>query len=129
MGLMQAVGTVEVVDQYLDDPWQLALAQDSMTEARVMPWYRYTAQRDLQRAAQINAAIQGQRAPVQTDHESALARAMIYDADLFRAYEEIASLLSLPQEVIARPAMIERITEVVRAHEPLSPPDLLATSL
>jgi hypothetical protein len=33
------VGTVEVVQQHLDDPLALALAQDSMTETQVAPWY------------------------------------------------------------------------------------------
>lgn len=32
MGLMHAVGTVEVGRQHLDDPVALALAQDSMTD-------------------------------------------------------------------------------------------------
>jgi 2-polyprenyl-6-methoxyphenol hydroxylase-like FAD-dependent oxidoreductase len=37
MGLMHALGTVEVVRQHLDNPLALALAQDSMTETRVTP--------------------------------------------------------------------------------------------
>jgi hypothetical protein len=38
MGLMHALGTMEVVGQHLDNPLALALAQDSMTETRVTPF-------------------------------------------------------------------------------------------
>jgi len=46
MGLMHALGTVEVVGQHLNDPLALALAQDTMTETRVTPWYRNTIEVD-----------------------------------------------------------------------------------
>jgi hypothetical protein len=46
---------------------------------------------------------------------------MMYDADLFRAALEIVSLLRLPQELMAR-GMIDRIMEVARTHEAVSPP-------
>jgi hypothetical protein len=44
MGLMHAVGTVDVVGQHLDNTLVLALAHDSMTEKRVTPWYRNTVE-------------------------------------------------------------------------------------
>jgi hypothetical protein len=46
MGLMHALGTAEVVRQHLGDPLALTLAQDSMTETRVTPWYRDTIEVD-----------------------------------------------------------------------------------
>ena len=63
MGLMHALGTAEVVGQYLDDPLALALAQDSMTETRVTPWYRDTIEFDRTRIAQFNALIEGRHEP------------------------------------------------------------------
>jgi 2-polyprenyl-6-methoxyphenol hydroxylase-like FAD-dependent oxidoreductase len=122
MGLMHAVGTVEVVQQHLDDPLALALAQDAMTETRLTPWYRSTVAFDRKRTAQIRAAIQSERMPPSTDPEDALLGAMLYDADLFRAGIEIAALLALPQEVLARSGVIERIWEVVSTHEAVAPP-------
>ncbi len=50
MGLMHALGTVEVVRQHLDNPLALTLAQDSMTETRVTPWYRNTIEIDRTRS-------------------------------------------------------------------------------
>jgi 2-polyprenyl-6-methoxyphenol hydroxylase-like FAD-dependent oxidoreductase len=112
MGLMHAVGTAEVVSQHLDDPVELALEQDRMTEARVAPWYRSTVEFDRGRAAQINAVIQGRPAPATDDRREALGVAMLHDASLFRAAMEIVSLLALPNEVMARPGVAERISEI-----------------
>ena len=52
----------------------------------------------------------------------ALSVAMMYDADLFRAANEIRSLLALPQEVIGRPGLVDRMMEVASTHEAVTPP-------
>ncbi len=122
MGLMHAAGTAEVIQQHLDDPLALALAQDAMTETRVTPWYRDTVAFDRQRAIQFKAVMEGQPVPPPADLGSALATAMRYDADLFRAFAEIQSLLALPQEVTARPGIMERISEIASMHEPVGLP-------
>ena len=122
MGLMHALGTAEVVREHPGDPLALALAQDAMTETRLTPWYRDTVAFDRQRTAQIAAAIQGRSAPRPAGPEHALHVAMLYDADLFRAGLEIVSLLALPQEVMARPGVCERIGAVARAHDAVVPP-------
>ncbi len=122
MGLMHAVGTVEIVGRHLDDPLALGLAHDSMTEATVAPWYRFTVEFDHQRTAQIQAAIQGRTPPPPADPGSALLAVMTYDADLFRAFMETFSLLALPEEVMARPGLADRIRTLAGTHEPLAPP-------
>ena len=126
MGLMHALGTAEVVGQYLDDPLALALAQDSMTETRVTPWYRDTIEFDRTRIAQFNALIEGRHEPEPTDPPARIAKALfvatMHDADLFRAVNEFRSLLTLPQEVMARPGVVDRIMEVAANHEPVMPP-------
>ena len=126
MGLMHALGTVEVVRQHLDNPLALTLAQDSMTETRVTPWYRNTIEIDRTRIARFNALIEGRPEPQPRDPPariaSALLVAMTYDADLFRAAAEIRSLLALPQEVMARPGLVDRIMEVAGTHEAVTPP-------
>ena len=122
VGLMHAVGTAEVVRAHLDDPLTLALAHDAMTETRVTPWYRDTVEFDRKHAARINAAAADRSARRPTDPLSALPVAMMYDPDLFRASIEIFSLLALPQEVIARPGVPDRIMEVAGTREPIVPP-------
>jgi hypothetical protein len=46
-----------------------------------------------------------------------LTVAMLYDADLFRAFIEIVSMLATPQQVLARPRMTDRIAAVAAEHE------------
>ena len=126
MGLMHALGTMEVIGQHLDNPLALALAQDSMTETRVTPWYRNTIEIDRAWIARFNALIEGRPEPQPTDPRARVAKAllvaMMYDADLFRAATEIRSLLALPQEVMARPGLVDRIMEVASTHEAVTPP-------
>ena len=125
MGLMHAAGTVDVVAQHLDNPLGLALAHDSMTETRVTPWYRNTVEIDRMRIARYKAFIEGRPEPQPTDPRArvsdALAVAMMYDADLFRASLEIATVQALPQEVMARPGLVDRIMEVANTHEAVKP--------
>ena len=116
MGLMHAAGTVEVVQEHLSDPLALALAHDDMTEARVTPWYRNTVEFDRKRTAQIRMVIEGRTAPPTNDPADLLPFAMMHDAELFRAGAEIFSLLALPQHVLARAGVSDRIMDVVAAH-------------
>jgi 2-polyprenyl-6-methoxyphenol hydroxylase-like FAD-dependent oxidoreductase len=126
MGLMHALGTVEIVRQHLDNPLALALGQDSMTETRVTPWYRNTIDIDRRSIARYNASIEGRPQPQATDPRahiaSALLVAMKYDADLYRASVEMRSLLALPQEIMTRPGVVDRILEVASTHEAMIPP-------
>jgi flavin-dependent dehydrogenase len=122
IGLIHALGTAEVVQQQLDNPFELALSHDCMTETRVTPWYRNTIEIDRTRIAQVNALIEGRPEPEQPADSraripSAFSVAMMYDPDLFRAAVEMRSLLALPQEVMARPGMVDRILEVAGTHE------------
>ncbi len=117
MGLMHAAGTAGVVRQHLDDPLALVLAHDAMTETRLKPWYLSTVQLDRTRSAQIKASIEGRPAPRPADPLAALQVAMMYDADLFRAALEIISLLTSPQELMARSGLVNRIMEAARTHK------------
>jgi 2-polyprenyl-6-methoxyphenol hydroxylase-like FAD-dependent oxidoreductase len=126
MGLMHALGTVEVVQQHLGDPVALTLAQDSMTERRVTPWYRDTVEIDRAQIARFHASIEGRPQPQPTEPRARIAGALLvavmYNADLFRAASEMRSLLALPQEVMARPGVVDRIMEVGGTHEAVIPP-------
>jgi len=126
IGLMHAAGTADVVQQHLDDPFELALSHDAMTETRVTPWYRDTIAIDRKRIAGVNAVIEGRPAPQSTDPRAQIANAlnvaMMYDADIYRAAAEMRSVMALPQEVMARPGMVDRIVEVAGNHEEVNPP-------
>ena len=52
------------------------------------------------------------------------ARAMMYDADVFRAVLETNGCLALPQEVFARPGLWEKVKAVARRLE-MPPEDVV----
>ena len=130
MGLKHAAGTAGVIRDHLGDPLSLALAHDTMTETRVTPWYRNTVELDRARREQITASIEGRPAASPADPETiaaaagrnALQVAMLHDADIFRAMCEIVTMLTLPQEVMGRPGLAERIREVAAEREAVTPP-------
>jgi hypothetical protein len=113
MGFMHAVGTVDVVRDHLDDPLALAHGHDQMTQDRITPWYRNTVAFDRARKEQIDAAIEGRPARGPTGEsasaQSAFMVAMLHDADVYRAFMETISMLALPEEVMARPGLSDRI--------------------
>ena len=84
-----------------------------MTETGLTPWYRNTIEIDRARLVRVNALIEDRPAPEPADVPArtakALAVAMMFDADLFRAAIETRSMLASPQEVMARPGMVDRI--------------------
>jgi hypothetical protein len=121
LGLMHAAGTVDVIGEHLGDPLALALAHDEMTQARITPWYQNTIALDRARLAQLDAAA---GRPVTAPAPGPGARlirdltvAMLYDPDLFRAFLEFMAMLKLPQEVLARPGIADRIAAVAAEHE------------
>ena len=126
LGLMHAAGTVDVVAEHLDNPLELARAHHSITETRVTPWYRNTVEIDRRRITRQNALIEGLPEPGPTGPAAqvseALGVAMMYDGDLFRASLEIATVQALPQEVMARPGVVDRIMQVASTHEAVIPP-------
>ena len=126
MGLMHAVGTAEVGRQHLDNPLALTLARDCMTETRVTPWYRNTIEIDGDGSRSSKRGSRGRSDPQPTDPRAnvadALAIAMRYDADVFRAAAEVRTMLALPQEVMARPGLVDRIREIADAREAPIPP-------
>jgi hypothetical protein len=127
MGLMHVLGTTEVVQKHLDNPFELALSHDCMTETQLTPWYRDTIEIDRKRITGVNALIEGRPEPEQPPNPraqvaKALSVAMMYDADIYRAAAEMRSVMALPQEVMARPGMVDRIMEVAGTHEAVNPP-------
>lgn len=126
-GLMHAAATAEAVAEHLKDPVALALAHDRLTRERLLPWYHATAHADRQRAAQIAAVVEGRPpAPPPADPAATTMRdlmvARTLDPDMFRAYLEMVFVLALPQEVVSRPGLAERVRQVADGRPPAPPP-------
>jgi flavin-dependent dehydrogenase len=97
-----------------DDPIALATAWHAATLGTVEPWYRTTLSYDSARHDQVTASIEGRPFEPDPAYEMtmALTVAALKDPEVMRAYFEIAGALTLPQDVMARPAMFERVIEL-----------------
>ena len=99
---------------------------DTVTEVELTPWYRATVAEDRARRAALEADRAGAAPPPPPGGDAGvlagLPRAAIADADLFRAFLSIRSCLTLPEEVLARPGLAERVRELSREAGP--PPRL-----
>ncbi|MGA2522342.1 MAG: FAD-dependent oxidoreductase, partial [Acidimicrobiales bacterium] len=96
----------------LDDPSSFSSAWTEATATTVEPWYRSTVTFDRHRLADIDGEIRGE--PYRPDSpewdmSQALGAAGGQDPDCLRAGVAIAGLLQLPDEVLARPGLLDKI--------------------
>jgi 2-polyprenyl-6-methoxyphenol hydroxylase-like FAD-dependent oxidoreductase len=123
IGLMHGLALRDLVRSHgLDDPVAFAAAWHQTTVDEVEPFYRDTLDFDRHRLAEIEAQIAGVR--YETDDPAwAISRAMeaatMADPDIFRGFVDIASLLARPDEVLARPNLLDRV--LAQAETPAEP--------
>lgn len=126
LGLLHATHLRNAVRSELGTPGRLAEAFDAVTEAELTPWYRATLNVDRDRQAEIDALIDGRPAPPPADDAAAMGRAlmvaMAYDPEAYRAFMDIIGVINLPQDVLSRPGLTERITAIAESEPPLQIP-------
>ena len=120
-GLVHAASLRDVARAHLGDPNAFAAAWDATTEAELTPWYRATVAVDRARLAEIEALCAGRERPrpggPAATLGAALVRAMLHDADIFRAFMEVMGCLTLPSALFARPGFADRVLEVAGRHD------------
>jgi 2-polyprenyl-6-methoxyphenol hydroxylase-like FAD-dependent oxidoreductase len=112
VGLLHAQLLRNTVRAHLDDPAALAVAFDAGTEAMVTPHYRNQLRADRARIAEMDAIRQGDPPPPLDDDTRRFLVASGRDAVVFRAMLETVSCLALPEEVMVRPGMAERVAQL-----------------
>jgi 2-polyprenyl-6-methoxyphenol hydroxylase-like FAD-dependent oxidoreductase len=116
IGLMHAVALCDMLDvASLDLPLELAQRWHDVTEATVEPYYRATLDFDRHRLAEIDAGIDGKNYEPDDpkwDRFQSLAAAGLKDPEVFRALLETLTVLTYPDEVLARPGMAEKVREL-----------------
>jgi 2-polyprenyl-6-methoxyphenol hydroxylase-like FAD-dependent oxidoreductase len=126
LGLHHVARLRDAIRSHLDDPRGFAAEWDAVTEAEFTPWYRATIATDRARLAEIDSLRTGVPVPAPADPAAALRAAfplaMQHDPDLFRAFMEIVGCLALPQDVLTRPGLAERVLELAANHEAPPPP-------
>ena len=125
LGLLHATRLRDVARTQLEDPQVFAAAWDAATEADLTPWYRATVAFDRARLAEFEALRAGRERPRPVDPPAVLGaafvRAIPHDADIFRGFAEVASCLTLPGALFARPGFADRVMEVAGRSEAAPP--------
>jgi 2-polyprenyl-6-methoxyphenol hydroxylase-like FAD-dependent oxidoreductase len=98
----------------MDDPVTLVKGWEDATASSAEPWYRATRDFDRHRLAEIEALMNGERyEPDDVGFElgQAVFSAVMKDpsGDCLRAVAGIGSVLDLPEEVLADPALAEKV--------------------
>jgi 2-polyprenyl-6-methoxyphenol hydroxylase-like FAD-dependent oxidoreductase len=104
-----------------DDPEGFSLAWDEATERAVTPYVRNQKAADNERFAAMTALRERRDPPAPESRMQAFAAAMPHDGELFRGFLETVACLALPDEVLARPGMLDRL-ERVGTYVPLQMP-------
>jgi 2-polyprenyl-6-methoxyphenol hydroxylase-like FAD-dependent oxidoreductase len=114
LGLAHAVALRDVLWESTRDPAELAESFDRVTEESLTPWYQDQLDRDYQRAAEINAAIEGRALDRAAGDPAkptpaAFVTAANRDPDVASAFFDVMSCLALPVEVLNRPGIREKV--------------------
>jgi flavin-dependent dehydrogenase len=109
VGLIHAQLLRNVVRAHLDDPGGFARAWDDHTDQFVAPFYWNQVAADRARVAEMAALRDGRQPPERNSMMDRLVRAASQDADVFRALLETVLCLALPQEVLQRPGIKDRV--------------------
>jgi 2-polyprenyl-6-methoxyphenol hydroxylase-like FAD-dependent oxidoreductase len=109
VGLIHAQLLRKLVRGHFDDPAGLAHAWDEHTEQFVAPFYWNQVAADRARIAEMAALRDGMPPPQRNSMMDRFVRAAGQDAVVFRALLETVLCLALPQEVLQRPGIRERV--------------------
>jgi 2-polyprenyl-6-methoxyphenol hydroxylase-like FAD-dependent oxidoreductase len=127
LGLMHVIEMVPAIAEHIDNPRQLASEWERQTGNRPARWHASTVDFDRLRAPQVDAFMQGLDDPFDPSDPSvagprAFASAAHYDPQVLQWFFEVISCYTLPDEVMARDGVFERVLEVALSTPPYSSP-------
>jgi len=114
IGTIHAVALRDLLRDAPADAVDLARRWHAATMATVEPWYRDTLAYDDGRLEHIHAVIEGREFVASPEYEmtEALQVAASKEPDMLRCALDIAGVVALREEVLARPGVYERIVEL-----------------
>jgi len=121
LAVMHAVAFADAAVPFVDQPDELFQRWDEVTRTVAAPWHASTVSYDAVRGPEIEALRQGLPDPSDADDPSvagarAFNSALHYDRQVFAWGQEIGGCLALPDEVVGRAGVFERVLEVALAH-------------
>jgi len=114
IGAIHAVALRDLLHDKPSDPVETARRWHDLTMERVEPWYRGTLAFDSGRLDEIHAVLEGRPFEPAPEYEmtAALQCAATKDPEMLRQFVGIASVVKLPEEVMAEPGVFERVIEL-----------------
>jgi 2-polyprenyl-6-methoxyphenol hydroxylase-like FAD-dependent oxidoreductase len=111
IGTIHAVALRDLLHDASLDPVSLQQQWHDMTMATVEPWYRGTLAFDEGRLAEIDALLESRVFEPAPEFEitKALQAAAGRDPEMLRAVLDLVGVLALPDEVLSRPGLFERV--------------------
>ena len=127
LGQMHVVEMTPAIAAHIDDPRQLASEWERRTGDRPARFHAATVDFDRVRAPQVEALMQGLEDPNDpTDPRvagpAAFASAAHYDPQVLQWFQEVVACFSLPDDVIAREGVLDRVLEVALSNPPYASP-------
>lgn len=127
LGLMHAIDVAPAIVEHIDDPGQLAAEWERRTAGRAARWHASTVAFDRIRGPEVEAYRQGQPDPFdpsdpQVAGSRAFSSASRYDAQVLQWFSEVACCFALPEDVIAREGVFERVLDVALSNPPYQCP-------
>ena len=109
----------------LDDPAALAEEFHEVTTATVEPWYRATVELDRGRLAEmVGLREHGEYAPDDPTFAigQAFYRGAFQDPELLRGFAEVGTMLAMPDEILARPGIFDKVLAYAGCDDPFPSP-------
>lgn len=117
IGMAHARVLREQVAGHGDDHASLARGLHEATEAECTPWVRMQIEMDAARVAAVEANREGREPPPVDETTKVVGTAMIHDPDIYRAFIEIVTCQTLPEEVFSRPGLLEKALAVAEGKD------------
>jgi 2-polyprenyl-6-methoxyphenol hydroxylase-like FAD-dependent oxidoreductase len=127
LGLMHVVDTAPAVVDHIEDPVQLAAEWERRTAERPAKWHASTVDFDRVRAPEVDAYMNGLPDPFDPSDPAvagprAFASAAHYDPQVMAWFFEVLGCLNLPDQVIAREGVLDRVLDVALSNPPYASP-------
>jgi 2-polyprenyl-6-methoxyphenol hydroxylase-like FAD-dependent oxidoreductase len=134
LGLMHAVDIAPAIAEHVEDPRRLAVEWARRTAERAARWHASTVDFDRIRAPEVEAHLHGLPDSFDASDPSvagprAFASASHHDLQVLQWFFEVVGCLTLPDEVMARDGVFERVLDVALSTPPSSSPGPTRTEL
>jgi hypothetical protein len=127
LGLMHAVDITPAIAEHTEDPHRLATEWERRTAERAARWHTSTVAFDRIRTPEVEAHLRGLPDPFDPSDPSvagprAFASASHHEPDVLQWFFEVVGCFSLPDEVMAREGVFERVLDVAHSTPPYRSP-------